>query len=378
MDEAKKLLDSINKEFHELKAAQEAGRKDLEQKITSELADLQSKYDQVCAALNRSTAVTDEKAETFKKESKEFVENLKSIAKKGYAATTGATGGYTVPDSVADAIRDVAFDISSILGEVNNVTTGTKDYTELLNIGGAAASWAGEGDARSETNTDQLHEIEIPAYELYTYPTATTEVLEDSQFDLEAFVRNSSGRAFGKKLNEGIFSGTGSKQMKGILEYTRSTDGDISKVQKSVIDLDGSPAINHATFSSIPYSLALEYRKNAKWYFPRSILTLVMGLVDSEGRPLWQPSLVVGQPSTFLGYPVVEVPEMPDGYGSPVATDIHGMFGDLKQGYTHVTRRGMSVLRDPYTTAGKVKWHISERHGGGLRDSNAFKLLTAA
>ena len=72
--------------------------------------------------------------------------------------------------------------------------------------------------------------------------------------------------------------------------------------------------------------------------------------------------LTSGVPNTILGYPYVEMPDMPDVGSSakPVA------FGDFSRGYMIVDRVALSVLRDPFTqaTSGNVRYIARRRHGG--------------
>jgi HK97 family phage major capsid protein len=50
-------------------------------------------------------------------------------------------------------------------------------------------------------------------------------------------------------------------------------------------------------------------------------------------------------------------------------------FGDLREAYTIVDRTGIRILRDPFTTKGRVKFYTTNRVGGGLINFEALKLL---
>ena len=78
-----------------------------------------------------------------------------------------------------------------------------------------------------------------------------------------------------------------------------------------------------------------------------------------------------GQPSTFMGYGVVEAEDMPAVAASafPVA------FGDFQRGYLIVDRRGTTILRDPYTAKPYVKFYATRRVGGGVTNFEAIKIL---
>ncbi len=94
-------------------------------------------------------------------------------------------------------------------------------------------------------------------------------------------------------------------------------------------------------------------------------------LKDASGAYLWQPALLAGQPSTLLGYPVIEAEDMPD-----MAADSFAIaFGDFRRGYLIVDRVGIRILRDPYSAKPYVLFYTTKRVGGGIQDFGALKLL---
>ena len=50
-------------------------------------------------------------------------------------------------------------------------------------------------------------------------------------------------------------------------------------------------------------------------------------------------------------------------------------FGDFRRGYLVVDRRGVRVLRDPFTAKPYVLFYTTKRVGGGVQDFDAIKLL---
>ena len=72
-----------------------------------------------------------------------------------------------------------------------------------------------------------------------------------------------------------------------------------------------------------------------------------------------------------MGFPLVEAEEMPD-----VAPDAAAIaFGDFQRGYLVVDRRGVHVLRDPYSAKPYVLFYTTKRVGGGVQDFDAIKLI---
>ena len=128
------------------------------------------------------------------------------------------------------------------------------------------------------------------------------------------------------------------------------------------------------TFYDVIYALRARYRANARWVTSKLLVAALRKYKDSTNNYLWQPSLVAGEPSTFMGYPIVEAEDMPAvGAGAfPLA------FGDFKEGYLIADRVGMRMTRDEITSPGFVKFYVRRRVGGKLRNTQAIKLLKIA
>ena len=53
-------------------------------------------------------------------------------------------------------------------------------------------------------------------------------------------------------------------------------------------------------------------------------------------------------------------------------------FGDFQAGYLIADRKGMTLLRDPFTSRGNVILYVTKRVGGALIDSEAIKVMKFA
>ena len=125
------------------------------------------------------------------------------------------------------------------------------------------------------------------------------------------------------------------------------------------------------TFYDLIYALRARYRSNARWVTSKLLLSALRKYKDSTGQYLWQPSLAIGQPDSFMGYAIAEAEDMPVvGAGNfPIA------FGDFREGYLIADRVGLRVTRDEITVPGFVQWYVRRRLGGRLRNTEAIKLL---
>ena len=89
---------------------------------------------------------------------------------------------------------------------------------------------------------------------------------------------------------------------------------------------------------------------------------------------MWQPTFVAGQPSTLGGYALVDMPDMPNVGAGNIAL----LFGDMQRTYLIIDRRGVVMLRDPYTNKPYVSFYTTKRVGGGVQNPDAMKAMKIA
>jgi HK97 family phage major capsid protein len=100
----------------------------------------------------------------------------------------------------------------------------------------------------------------------------------------------------------------------------------------------------------------------------------VRKLKDGQGNYIWQPTYVAGQPSTLQGYPVVEIPGMPNMTTGLVSI----LFGDMEATYLVIDRVGIRVLRDPFTNKPYVGFYTTKRVGGGVKNPEYMRFIKQA
>lgn len=300
------------------------------------------------------------------------------------AAAIGAAGGYLVPEEFDKNIVQLAIDVSPLLAEVSVQQTGTPDVKVHVDLGGTGSSWVDETGTNGQngaTSTPTFAEVAVPFGKLFAKPLLSTNSLDDIYFDIEAYVQERVGVKFGKDVGASIINGNGTTQPKGIVTYPTAATKDgvraYGTVQHILSGAAGAlPAANtyDNKYQDMVTALNPIYRQGAKWYVSRTTAGEWRKIKDANGNPLWINSLVQGQPATFIGYPVVEVEDMPEvGAGS-----LSVMFGDLKQAYRMYDLVGTSMLRDPYSYDNYIAIKTSKRFGGLLANTEAVKLMKCA
>ena len=293
--------------------------------------------------------------------------------------STGAAGGFALPEVIERQIARLSLDIGPIRQIATVRTVGSPDYKELIDVGGAAFEWVGETDPRNQTNTPDLAEV-APTFGMGSAkPQASEESLDDLFFDVENWLIESASEAIAQGEGAAFVSGDGTKKPTGFLAGPAPlATADSSRAFGT---LQYIPSLQAAamptsadTFYDLIYALRARYRANARWVTSKLLVAALRKYKDTTNNYLWQPSLVAGEPSTFMGYPIVEAEDMPAvGAGAfPLA------FGDFKEGYLIADRVGMRMTRDEITSPGFVKFYVRRRVGGKLRNTQAIKLLKIA
>jgi len=300
---------------------------------------------------------------------------LSSPEIKALEASTPGDGGFLVPDSTAREIGRLVAEISPIraIASVREISVAT--YRKPFAITGMTTGWAGETDARPETVTPTLAELEFPAMELYAMPAATPTLLEDSAVNLDEWISAEVQTAFAEQEGAAFVTGDGVKKPTGFLDYTPVADGSWSWGNIGYLATGVSGAFPASDPSDVlvdlVYALKSGHRANGHWVMNRRTQSEIRKLKDADGHYLWQPPAQAGGTATLMNFPIAESEDMPD-----IGADSFAVaYGDFRQGYLIVDRRGVRVLRDPYSSKPYVLFYTTKRVGGGVQNFEAIKLL---
>jgi len=259
-------------------------------------------------------------------------------------------------------MREVAF--------VHN--TANKEVTFLVDKDEAGAQWTAEQGANSNDTTPQFGELKIVPHKMSTEPAMTTEMLQDADLDIEAWLAAKVADKFGRTENAAFVNGDGIIMPRGFTTYDAGTAwGQIEQVETAA-----SGALDELDLLSLMDALKDGYRGNAKWVMSRRTNTVIRKLQDADGNFLFTgQDLMEG---TLWGFGISRFEDMdkPSSGVSYTAGDLPVGFGDFRAGYTIVDRTGVSVIRDPYTSKGFVKYYTTRRVGGEVTNYEAIKLMS--
>jgi HK97 family phage major capsid protein len=284
---------------------------------------------------------------------------------EGRAAGTGTTaGGYFVPQGFRQKIVETMKAFGGVRQVAEVITTDT----------GATLPWptnddtANVGAILSENTqvTEQdvlLGQANLDAY-MYTSKLirVSLQLLQDSAFDLEAWLARKLGERIGRIQNQHFTTGTGTAQPDGI-----QTNAVIGKTGAT----GQTTSVAYDDLVDLMFSLDEAYQDNARWMLRNATLAAVRKIKDTTNRPLWEPSLQANTPDTLLGKPVVRNPDMP----AMAANAKSILYGDFNAGYVIRDVLGIQQLRleERYADFLQVGFLAFARADGTVQDASAYR-----
>ena len=291
---------------------------------------------------------------------------------KAMSSAVAGDGGYLVDPQTADVIKRTLASTASIRAIANVVQVEATSFDVLIDHSDVGHGWATESGSVSETGTPTIDRITIPLHELSALPKASQRLLDDSAFDIEAWLAGRIADKFARAEADAFINGDGSDKPVGFLTHTIVDDAswawDSLGYVATGVDggFDGGEAI-----IDLVYALGAQYRANGTFVMNSKTAGAVRKLKDADGRFLWSDGLAAGEPARLLGYPVLIAEDMPD-----IASDAMAIaFGDFNAGYTIAERPDLRVLRDPFSAKPHVLFYATKRVGGDVSDFAAIKLL---
>lgn len=279
---------------------------------------------------------------------------------------TDSAGGYFAPDSFRNTLVESLEQESAIRKFAQVITTSNGNEILIPRVTShGAASWVAEEGAKPVVD-DVFEQASLKAHKSAVIIKVSTELLEDSQFNLEGYIATELGKKIGRL--EGIAYATGAAAStttpKGLVN--RATVG---KTAASATVVTADEIID------LVYSVSRPYRNNARFLMNDALVATVRKL-KANNEYIWQDQFRAGEPATLMGYPVEIEPAMD---AAPAANDLVIAFGDLS-GYMIRDVNGVRLQRlvELYAVNNHVGFLAEHRTDGDLIDLSAVKTLKMA
>ncbi|SHH59248.1 phage major capsid protein [Clostridium grantii] len=276
---------------------------------------------------------------------------------------TDSEGGFLAPDEFERTLIESLEEenIFRQLAKIITTSSGDKKIPVVATKG--TASWVDEEGAITESD-DAFGLVSIGAYKLATMIKVSDELLNDSVFNLEAYIAKEFARRIGAKEEEAFFIGDGTGKPTGIFNATGGAQLGVTTASATAITLD--------EIMDLFYSLKAPYRKKAIFTMNDATVKAIRKLKDGNGQYIWQPSITAGTPDTILNRPVKTSAYAPT-IGSGAKSIAFGDFGY----YWVADRQGRAFkrLNELYAATGQVGFMATQRVDGKLILPEAIKVL---
>jgi len=273
-----------------------------------------------------------------------------------------ADGGFLVPEEFEHQIVTALEETNIIRFLAKTITTSAERKIPIAATH-SIAQWTAENGTYTESNPT-FSQKQIDAYKLTDLVKVSTELLQDSMFDLEKYITTEFARAFGAAEEEAFCVGTGTGQPTGIFHATNGGTIGVTAGSATGISVDN--------LIDLVYALKSPYRRNAVFLMKDVTVSALRKLKDSNGAYLWQPSVQAGQPDRLIGYPLHTSPYVP----AVAASALPIAFGDFSN-YWIADRMGRTVqrLNELYAGNGQVGFMATERVDGKVILAEGIQLL---
>jgi len=296
----------------------------------------------------------------------------------GQGAYPGATTGFFIPVGFTNEIEDAMKYYGDMwnVAEVMDTATGQPLPYPTDNDTTVTGERIGEGQQVTSADVS-LGQILFGAWKYSSKMVKVSiELLQDSAFDLEAFLTKKFATRLGRITNTDFTVGGGvSVSAPNGIVTAATSSGQTVIGNDNAVSPDPTQQVGYQDLVNLEHSIDPLYRKGAKYMFHDQTLRYLKTLKDNYGRPLWMPGfsgLGDKQPDTILGYGYSINNDM----AQLAANAKTVVFGPLDK-YVIRRVREMSVLRlvERFADYGQVAFLAFMRADGQLLDAGTHPVM---
>jgi len=287
-------------------------------------------------------------------------------------------GGFFAGTDLSDKFIQKLFLISPLRQYADTQTIGGEKL--LLPSEGATDTnifWSDEQTGFVASTDPNLGMIEIFARELNGFLKLSKQNLEDSVFDIEAFILKRLTRQFAQKEGTAFLLGDGVARPEGIITNAKQSGTGINIFNTPSGD---TQLIKPASIIQLMHAGKSGYRPTGTWLMSNNTIGVCRLFTDTTTRPIWTMFGDVFS-ETLFGRPIVEMPDMVNPTTPPslayTTGDIPVIFGDIGQGYQIVDRVGLTfqTLKELFAIQNQVAYLARVRVGGKVVLPEAISVM---
>jgi HK97 family phage major capsid protein len=290
---------------------------------------------------------------------------------------TPSQGGYTVQTEIAQSVLDALKNFGGMRSVANLIQTAMGNPMNFPTSDGRSEVGEIVAENTAATAADiTFGTIGLPVYKFSSkIVTVPWELLQDSNVDVESFVRARLVTRLGRITNTKFTVGTGSSEPNGVV--TAATTGVTGATGNTV-------NVTYDALTDLQHSIDPAYRQlgNTSWMVNDDTIRILRKIKDAQSRPLFIPGyedslpvngVIGGAPDSLMGRPIVINQDMP----VMAANAKSILYGDLSF-YTIRDVMQVEMFRftdSAYASKGQVGFLAWMRTGGNLVDvGGAVKL----
>ena len=239
-------------------------------------------------------------------------------------AITG-NGGLYVPQSFDGLLHESLLSFGDIAAEVRQYNTNSGSPIKIAGFDPTAVLFSEILEDVAVSENDPVISGAMSSTSVLSGGKILISLAEltDSAFNLEEKVRDTFAQAYWRSISNFVVNGSTSGNYASLLSsITNTVTGSVA----------GGLSYGWSDFTSMLGAIEPSYLKASKFAFNNVVRSKILGMVDSNGRPLLNINAAsIDGVDTLLGRPVVYVPQLPNAAASASGTVL---LADFQSTYT--------------------------------------------
>ena len=296
-------------------------------------------------------------------------------AEKRDMSLSVAAGGYTVPQGfyarLVETQRNYGAFLNPGLCTILDTDSGNTIPVPLEDDTANAAAIVAEGASLTTSTDPTFNSVNLGAFTYRALARVSLELLQDSAFDLEAYLARKLGIRLVRGFNAHASTGTNSGQPQGL--FNASVGASIGATAAT----GNTTNFPYISLVALEHSVDPDYRATSSWMFSDGVLQALKQQLDTTGRPIWMPNYA---PAADLGTTFTRFPGTILGYRYVVNQDAPAMaanarcaaFGDFSYYMVRRVRQMMMVrASERFIDSGQIGFYLFARLDGKYANPTA-------
>jgi HK97 family phage major capsid protein len=241
---------------------------------------------------------------------------------------TTTAGGYLVSAEMNRALEEARLYYGPMLQLATTIRTDTGATLPFPTFNGTATKGRILSINTQVTLTDPAFgQMTLSAFKYSSDGVLVPEeLIQDSGVPMSDFLGRALGERIGRILNEHFTTGAGTTLPWGVAVRATAVNLGTGTAAGFGSTTDGTAYRN---ILKILHGVDIAYRSGGEkvgWMMNDATLQVIAGFVDGQGRPLWVPSLVAGEPDRLMGYRIFINNDMTSTFANNARTVLFGDF----------------------------------------------------